>query len=250
MFSCCFPFSRLTSKCDLDILEHVGTKPKFQFDPVRAENILYNLKLAYFSDLQSGKMGIPGGKRSYAFVGKLAKLSKALTRWTLDKLIREYNFTPVVTPTLIKPDIIRACGFEPFGLRSQVYSLDIPSKPCLAGTAEMPLAALHLGEHIASQHELPKKYCALSRCYRAEAKSSGDMSGLYRVHYFDKVEMFAITEASQEASDGMLNEFVSIQKQLFSELGLHFRIVDMPPNELGLPAYRKFDMEAYMPGKP
>ena len=205
--------------------------------------------LGNFSPIKFGKLGIIGGKRSYSLQGSLAKLSHVLSRWTLKKLVKDFDFTPVVIPNLINADIIRSCGFEPNGPRTQVYSFEDSQNICLAGTGEIPLASLHLGENFATIEELPKLYCCLSRCYRAEASSHGDLSGLYRVHYFDKVEMFGITESNSDASDKLLEKFVSIQRTLFSELGLHFRIVDMPPNELGKPAYRKFDMETFMPGR-
>lgn len=227
----------------------MGEARQFDFSPKKSEQILYDLGLGYFSHNMTGKLGTTGGARSYLFRGDLVKLSRALVRWTLNMLTKDFGFTPVVIPNLINADIIRACGFEPHGHRTQVYSFEKSPNICLAGTGEMPLASLHLGENFANSEELPKKYCAMSRCYRAEANSGGEQGGIYRVHYFDKVEMFAIVESTSGASDQMHEEFVSIQKALFSQLGVHFRIVDMPPHELGNPAYRKFDMEAYMPGK-
>ncbi len=240
---------RLGKDCEITVVKEVGQRKAFNFNPKKAENILFDLGLTQFSDFKNGKLGITGGKRSYAFRGKLAKLSRALTRWTLQKLVKDFNFTPVVIPNMINADVIRACGFEPLGDRTQVYSFEKSLTTCLAGTGEMPLASLHIGDSFATSDMLPKLYCASSRCYRAEAKSTGEMAGLYRVHYFDKVEMFGFAESTLGASDQLLERFISIQKSLFSELGLHFRIVDMPPFELGLPAHRKFDMEAYMPGK-
>ncbi|XP_046910850.2 seryl-tRNA synthetase, mitochondrial [Dermatophagoides farinae] len=229
------------------IVDNIGQKRNFNFKPLKAEDILFDMKLAGFSSMTRGKLGMVGGPRSYMFVEQLAELSLALARWTMTKLINEYGFTSVITPNLIYADFVRACGFEPFGERTQVYTMEGRQNVCLAGTAEMPLASMNLGENFATENDLPKRYCALSRCYRAEAKSSGEMSGLYRVHYFDKVEMFALTQAND--SDRMLNEFVEIEKSLFKELGLYFRVVDMPPNELGPAAYRKFDIEAYMNGR-
>lgn len=102
-----------------------------------------------------------------------------------------------------------------------------------------------LGETF-TEEDLPKKYCSMSRCYRAEGKSIKENWGLYRVHSFNKVEMFAITDQNQ--SSLMLDHMLDIQKSLFQRLGLYCRVLDMPPHDLGLPAYRKFDIEAYMPG--
>ncbi|KAH9418369.1 seryl-tRNA synthetase [Dermatophagoides pteronyssinus] len=229
------------------IIDHIGQQQNFDFKPLKAEDLLFEMNLAQFSSITRGKLGIVGGPRSYMFIEQLAELSRALARWTMAELINKHGFTPVVTPNLIYSDFVRACGFEPFGERTQVYTMDGRRNVCLAGTAEMPLASMNLGENFATENDLPKLYCALSRCYRAEAKSSGEMSGLYRVHYFDKVEMFALTEPND--SDRMLDKFVSIEKSLFEQLGLYFRIVDMPPNELGPAAYRKFDIETYMYGR-
>ena len=104
---------------------------------------------------------------------------------------------------------------------------------------------LLLGETF-NEEDLPKKYCSMSRCYRAEGKSTKQNWGLYRVHYFNKVEMFAITDERQ--SPQMLDHLVDIQKTLFERLSLCFKVVDMPPHDLGVPAFRKFDIEAYMSG--
>ena len=103
-----------------------------------------------------------------------------------------------------------------------------------------------LGETFDEEY-LPKKYCCLSRCYRAEAKTNKENAGLYRVHYFNKIEMFALT--TKEQSQSMFEDFVEIQKNLFNELQLHFKVLDMPPLELGLPAARKIDCECWLPGR-
>lgn len=179
----------------------------------------------------------------YAMTGDLVRLEKVLLSWTKDQLVQKFNFIPVVVPNLLYDQVIRACGFEPHGQRTQVYTLkgsNTSRQVCLSGTSEIPLVALNMGQLMDGQ-SLPKRLCAVSRCYRAEVAGSG----LYRVHYFNKVEMVAITGKDESAS--VLEEFVDIQRQLFSQLGLKYRVRDMPPHDLGLPAFRKFDIEAYFP---
>ena len=102
----------------------------------------------YLSDKHLGNLGVVGGKRSYSLVGDLMKLEHAVFKWTLDKLVNEHQFIPVVAPQIVYSDIIEACGFNPFGERSQVYSLAGDKRASLIGTSEIPLAALHIGNLI------------------------------------------------------------------------------------------------------
>jgi len=120
---------------------------------------------------------------------------------------------------------------------------------CLSGTAEMAIGG-SLQDRIFEEDELPLKLAAISRCYRAETSSLEEERGLYRVHEFTKVEIFGVTanETGKE-SDTLQQEFRSIEESNFSTLGLHFKTLEMPPTELGLPAFRKFDIEAWMPGR-
>ncbi|XP_054161364.1 serine--tRNA ligase, mitochondrial-like [Oppia nitens] len=231
---------------DYRVIETVGTERQFDFEPQKAETLMQKLGLLYLADRNAGNLGVVGGKNSYALVADLVRLERALIRWTIRQLVRVYGFEPVVVPQLLYSDIMTACGFSPDGQRSQVYRMVGDDRVCLIGTAEQPLAAFNIGETL-SMEDLPKKYCSMSRCYRAESKHTKENWGLYRVHYFNKVEMFAITDRT--LSDQMLNQFVDIQKSLFLELGLHFRLVDMPDHELGVSANKKFDIEAYMPGR-
>lgn len=203
-----------------------------------------------------------GGHRCYTLLGDAARLEKALVNWTIKKLVKDYNFTPVVVPTLVYDDIVSSCGFDPHGKRTQVYSIDglstEGSSPrtskgrsiCLAGTSEIPLVGLHLGKRFDVDSDedcesLPKKYTAMSRCYRAE--TSNIEKGMYRLHYFTKVEMVSLCMPSD--SEAILQEFVSIQETLFKLLGLEYRVVDMPPEELGPAAVKKYDVEAWFPGR-
>ena len=122
-------------------------------------------------------------------------------------------------------------------------------EPCgLIATSEIACAGIYANE-IVSKKLLPKKYVCLSHCFRKEAGHGHNSKGLYRLHQFTKVEMFAFTEGSFEKSEALHKEMVEIQEELYTMLGLHFRVLDMPTEELGAAAYRKYDIEAYFPSK-
>lgn len=131
------------------------------------------------------------------------------------------------------------------GDRNQVYRI-LPSNLCLSGTSEMALAGYFAGSKMKA-NQLPTKVTAVSRCFRAETSGSQEEKGIYRVHQFTKVEMFTVCRASE--SEAMLDEFREIEINLFKNIGLHFQLLDMPPCDLGAPAYRKFDIESWMPGR-
>lgn len=204
-----------------------------------------------------------GGERSYMLLGSAARLEQALMKWTMNELISKYKFNPVLVPNIVYDDIINKCGFPTRSSRSQVYKISGNNKdsildekerlansnlmqPCIAGTSEFALVALHIGDTIPAD-DLPMRFCALSRCYRAETSRTSSEWGLYRVHYFNKVEMVALT--MPDDSDRMHEEFLAIQKDIFSQLELNFKILDMPKDDLGLSATKKYDIEAWMPGR-
>ncbi|XP_070080483.1 serine--tRNA ligase, mitochondrial isoform X2 [Equus caballus] len=142
------------------------------------------------------------------------------------------------------------CGMTPNASPSQIYNID-PSRfedLSLAGTAEVGLAGYFM-DHSVAFRDLPIRMVCSSTCYRAETDTGKEPWGLYRVHHFTKVEMFGVTGPGLEQSSQLLEEFLSLQMEILMELGLHFRVLDMPTQELGLPAYRKFDIEAWMPGR-
>lgn len=224
------------------------TSPATQFDkevnfrPKTAQKLLKSNQLVVSGTEYS--LSHASSNQCYAVTADLVRLEKTLFSWVMDQLVQKFKFIPVVVPNLVYDQVIRACGFEPHGQRTQVYTLkgnNTSRQVCLSGTSEVPLVALHLGQLLQDQELLPRKLCAVSRCYRAEVAGSG----LYRVHYFNKVEMVAVTR--KDDSGQILDEFVDIQRYLFSQLGLQYRVRDMPPHDLGLPAYRKFDIEAYFP---
>lgn len=131
------------------------------------------------------------------------------------------------------------------GERNQVYKL-LPSNLCLSGTSEMALAGYFAGSRL-KETQLPVKVTAVSKCFRAETSGIQEERGIYRVHQFTKVEMFSVCRPSE--STALLDEFREIEINLFKNLGLHFQLLDMPPSELGAPAYRKYDIEAWMAGR-
>ncbi|XP_041568384.2 serine--tRNA ligase, mitochondrial isoform X4 [Taeniopygia guttata] len=190
------------------------------------------------------------GHRSYYLSGAGALLQHALVTFTLRKLLSK-GFLPMTVPDLLRGAIFEGCGVQPSATPSQVYTID-PARfedLCLAGTSEVGIAGYFM-DHAVQLQDLPVRVVCSSTCYRTETDTGREPWGLYRVHQFTKVEMFGVTAAERGTeSEELLDEFLGLQKEIFSELGLHYRVLDMPTEELGLPAYRKFDIEAWMPGR-
>jgi seryl-tRNA synthetase len=172
-------------------------------------------------------------------------LDLALQQFAVRKLV-EAGFTPVITPDLARNLILEGIGFTPRGEETQVYSIE-DTDLSLVGTAEITLGGMHADE-LLDETQLPIKYVGLSHCFRTEAGAAGRASrGLYRVHQFTKVEMFAFT--TPEASGAIHAEMLAIEEQFFQALGIPYRVLDICTGDLGGPAYRKFDLEAWMPGR-
>lgn len=162
-------------------------------------------------------------EKSYFLLGPLAEMEQALIRYTIDHLVKKCNFTLVSVPDILNPQIIEACGVNTTGKITNVFNLDprFYGDKTLSGTAEMAFGALFRNKKIDFSEKKVHKYAAVSRCYRAESSLGRKERGLYRVHYFTKVEMFAL--ASPEVSDMLHEEFLSIQRRLFDDLGLIYR---------------------------
>ncbi|KAK6470698.1 serine--tRNA ligase [Huso huso] len=227
------------------LVETVGQKADFDF------KIKGHLEIGEDLDIiRQRRLAHVSGHRSYYLRGAGAQLQYALQSFVLDKLLRK-GFIPMAVPDMIKGAVFEGCGMQPHSRSSQVYALDSSRFPDLnlAGTGEVGIAGYFM-DHAVNIKDLPVRTVCSSTCYRAETDTGREAWGLYRVHHFNKVEMFGVTadESGQESAD-LLSEFVSIQKEIFSELGMHFRVLDMPTQELGLPAYRKLDIEAWMPGR-
>lgn len=185
------------------------------------------------------------GHGFYFLKNEAAQLELALQHYTLDLLIRE-GFTPVITPDVARGDVLKGVGFIPRGPETQIYSVENHDLNLVA-TAEITLGGLYAGQVIEAE-KLPIKLCGISHCFRTEAGAAGRASrGLYRVHQFTKVEMFAFTLPEQ--SDDMHNYFRELECEIFEGLGIPYRVLDIATGDLGGPAYRKFDLEAWMPGR-
>ena len=172
-------------------------------------------------------------------------LDLALQQYVLQTLIKD-GFTPTTTPDLARQSILEGVGFSPRGNETQIYSIT-DTDLCLVATAEITLGG-YLSGQILDEADLPIRLCGISHCFRTEAGAAGRASrGLYRVHQFTKVEMFAFSLPDQ--SESILESFCEMECRIFDGLGIPYRVVDTATGDLGGPAYRKYDLEAWMPGR-
>ncbi len=214
--------------------------PSFDFQPLDHVQLGERLDLI---DLESGAR--VAGHGFYFLKNEAVLLELALQRYALDLLVRE-GFIPTITPDLARNEILSGIGYIPRGPETQIYSI-ADSDLSLVATAEITLGGM-LADQILDRDQLPIKLCGISHCYRTEAGAHGRATrGLYRVHQFTKVEMFAFT--APEDSDPMLDYFCELECRLFDGLGIPYRVIDTCTADLGGPAYRKFDLEAWMPGR-
>jgi seryl-tRNA synthetase len=185
------------------------------------------------------------GNGFYFLKNEAALLELALQQYAMERLVQE-GFVPTVTPDLARGDVLKGIGFIPRGPETQIYSIENHDLNLVA-TAEITLGGLYAGQVIEAE-KLPIKLCGISHCFRTEAGAAGRASrGLYRVHQFTKVEMFAFTLPEQ--SEDMHNYFRNLECEIFDGLGIPYRVLDIATGDLGGPAYRKFDLEAWMPGR-
>lgn len=186
------------------------------------------------------------GAKFYYLKNELALIEFALIQYALEIAVKK-GFTPFSTPDLAKREVLEGLGFNPRGESTQVYNVE-NSDLCLVGTAEITMGGYHKDE-ILEEAELPKKYVAVSHCFRTEAGAYSKFSkGIFRVHQFTKIEMFQYVtpEKSEEAHQEMLK----IEREIFEGLKIPFRVIDHCTADLGTPAIRTYDLEAWMPGKP
>ncbi|ODV90232.1 hypothetical protein CANCADRAFT_103861 [Tortispora caseinolytica NRRL Y-17796] len=186
------------------------------------------------------------GTSWYYLTGYGVLLEQALINYALAKAVKN-GFQLMAPPTAVRPHVAAACGFRPRDQNNekQIYTL-ADEDLCLIGTAEIPMAGWAIDRVLTG---LPVLKAGISRCYRAEAGARGrDTKGLYRVHEFSKVELFAWCETADQA-ENTLEMIRSFQKSVVKELGLCAQVLDMPANDLGASAYRKYDIEAWMPGR-
>lgn len=214
--------------------------PKFDFKPLDHVELAERLGLI---DFESGAK--VAGHGFYFLQNDAVLLELALQRYALDVLLGE-GFTPMITPDLARNEILHGTGYIPRGPETQIYSIE-NSDLSLIATAEITLGGL-LADRILDEEQLPLLYCGISHCYRTEAGAHGRATrGLYRVHQFTKVEMFAFTRP--EDSEATLEKFCALECRLFDGLGIAYRVIDTATGDLGGPAYRKYDLEAWMPGR-
>lgn len=211
-------------------------KPSFDFLPKSHEELINNLDIADID--RATKVS---GSKFYYLKGKGVVLEMALMRFALDHLI-ENGFTPLTPPDLVRPEMMYAAAHFP--PEDDAYALERDNL-YLAGTAEVGLAGYHKDE-VLKESDLPAKYCGYSACFRREAGSYGKKgSGLYRVHQFHKIEMFVWAKPSE--SEKIHEELLSISEGLMQKLELPYRVVLNCGGDLGLPQYKKYDIEAWIP---
>ncbi len=219
-----------------------GATPVPQFDfPV-----LDHVELGEALDLIDFEGGARVAGHGFYFLRNEAVLLElALQQFALRQLL-DAGFTPVITPDLAYQEILHGVGYIPRGPETQIYSIE-NSNLSLVATAEIPLGGWQAGQ-VLDAEDLPIKLCGISHCFRTEAGAAGRASrGLYRVHQFTKVEMFAFTLPDQ--SEAMHEHFCQLECQLFDALKIPYRVIDTATGDLGGPAYRKYDLEAWMPGR-
>jgi seryl-tRNA synthetase len=226
---------------DNPVLEIYKEPTKFNFEPRDHVQLAEALDLIDFD--RATKVS---GAKFFYFKNELALLEFALIQYCLELLYKK-GFTPMTTPDLAKQEVLKAMGFNPRGESTQIYNIE-NSDLSLIGTAEITMGGYHM-EEVLDETELPKKYVAVSHCFRTEAGSYSKFSkGIFRVHQFTKVEMFQYVKP--ENSEIIHKELLEIEKEIYQGLDIPFRVVDHCTADLGAPSIRTYDLEAWMPGKP
>jgi len=224
---------------DAVVIREVGERPDFDFEPRDHLEIGTDLGL-----IEMEKAAQLSGSRFAYLKGDVVLLELALVRFAIE-LVRGEGHEPVVPPVLVREEALEGTGFLP-GDRDQIY--EVPKDELfLTGTSEVALAGLHADE-ILDAAGLPLRYCAFSTCFRREAGAAGrDTRGIFRVHQFDKVEMFSFVEpgASGEEHERLL----AIEERILGELEIPYRVVNVAVGDLGAPAAKKYDCEAWIPSQ-
>jgi seryl-tRNA synthetase len=226
-----------TTEEDAVELRRVGEPPSFSFEPKDHLDLAAGHE---WIDLERAAR-VSGARFAYR-MGEVALLELALYRFALDRLVAK-GFVPVLPPVLVREEAMYGTGFLPTD-EVNIYRIE-RDELYLTGTSEVGLAAFHLGEAL---DELPRRYAGYSTNFRRESGAAGkDTRGMFRVHQFDKVEMFVFTEPerSTEEHDALL----AIEEELVQEVGLPYRVVNVAAGDLGAPASKKYDIEAWFPGQ-
>lgn len=232
------PDSPVGGENDFKIVYKNFEPKNFKFKPLDHEELMLKNDLIDFERATK-----TSGAKFYFYKNNLVRMNQALINYGID-IAGKYGYQLIETPDLAKNEILQGIGFNPrSGEETQVYSLE-NTDLSLIGTAEITVGGYHAGE-VLDLSKGPKKYVALSHCFRTEAGAYGKESkGLYRVHQFTKLEMFVFCKP--EDSEKYHAEILSIEKKILDGLKLPYRVIDIPTGDLGGPAYRKFDIEAYM----
>jgi seryl-tRNA synthetase len=224
---------------DGEVLRHVGRKPVFDHEP---RDHVELLETPGALDLARGAK-VSGARFAY-LVGDGALLEFALVRYAMD-VAMAHGHVPVIPPVLVREAAMYNTGFLPTD-EQQIF-LTRDDDYYLVGTSEVPLAAMRADE-LLDPEELPIRYVGYSPCFRREAGSHGkDTRGIFRVHQFEKVEMFSFTHPDESAAEH--ERLLGIEEEILTGLDLHYRVVDIPVGDLGASAARKFDIEAWLPGQ-
>ncbi len=224
---------------DAVVLREVGEKPSFDFEPRDHLDIGTELGLI---DMEAGAR-LSGSRFAY-LKGDLVLLELALVRLAIDT-VRAEGHEPVIPPVLVRSEALEGTGYFPEA-RDQIYEIE-KDDLFLTGTSEVALAGLHADE-ILEADQLPLRYCAFSTCFRREAGAAGrDTRGIFRVHQFDKVEMFSFVAPSESKAEH--ERLLSIEEKILGELEIPYRIVNIAVGDLGAPAAKKYDCEAWIPSQ-
>ncbi len=219
-----------------------GEKPAFDFEPKAHVDLMESLDLL---DLEAGSK--VAGHGFYYLKNEAVLLELALVQFAVEKLVQE-GYTIYTTPDLARDEVLEGIGFNPRGNESQIYSVQ-DSDLCLVGTAEITLGGMLMNE-IVEEERLPIRAAGISHCFRTEAGAHGRATrGIYRVHQFTKVEIFGFTAPDVTNSDAFHQHILRIEEEIFQALGIPYRVLDIATGDLGGPAYRKYDLEAWMPGR-
>jgi seryl-tRNA synthetase len=224
---------------DAEVLREVGERPSFEFE------VRDHIELAEpHGWIEMEQAAEASGARFAYLLGDLVMVELALVRFAVD-LVRAEGFEPVVPPVLVREGPLYGTGFFP-GEREMIYEVE-RDELFLVGTSEVSLAALH-ADQILTAEELPRSYAGISTCFRREAGAAGkDTRGIFRVHQFDKVEMFSFVEPAESAAEH--ERILAIQERILGLLEIPYRVVDIPVGDLGAPAARKFDCEGWIPSQ-
>ncbi len=234
------PDSPIGGEEDSTELKRVGEIRKFDF-PVKD-----HLEIGYALDLLDFEAGAKvAGQKFYFLKNEAVLLELALVQYAIKKVMSK-GFIPHITPDMARTSVVEGIGFNPRGESTNIYSIENQDL-CMIGTSEITLGGKY-ADTIFKEEELPLKVAGFSHCFRTEAGGAGrESKGLYRVHQFSKVEMFAICKP--EDAEGFLEDFLKIEEEICQELNIPYRVLDIASADLGNPAYKKYDIEAWLPGR-